>query len=232
MAQKFITRSDLDLLLTEYYKERLKSRLKNRETHKIDYLLTEYISTKLTDFSSNIKFLPAKSFPLTLPLLLLSLPHSVNPSILLASFHNLSHLYFDSVYKVILHHSTITSSSVARIEPSLKQGGKGKVTLIESVSSKDSLKDPSSTSIPIYFRAVMPSPDLPGDLYFEGSNITNFFNSYSRMCINYQVDKQKKIKRLSWYCELFIGKYIETLIRFFGPSWAALQKTLREEYKD
>ena len=114
------------------------------------------------------------------------------------------------------------------MEPSSKQGGKGKVTPTESVSSKD----PSSASIPMYSRAVMPYPGSPGAPYFEGSNITDFLDSYSRMCTDYQVDEQEKIKRLSWYCELFTGKYIETLISSSGTSWAALRKALREEYKD
>ena len=52
------------------------------------------------------------------------------------------------------------------------------------------------------------------------------------MYTDYQVNEQKKIKRLSWYCGPFTGKYIETLISFSGASWAALHKILREEYKD
>lgn len=59
-------------------------------------------------------------------------------------------------------------------------------------------------------------PEAP---YFEGSNITNFFDSYSQMCTEYLVDKCKKIMWLSWYCELFIGKFIGTLIRSLITSW-------------
>ena len=118
------------------------------------------------------------------------------------------------------------------MEQSSKQGVKGKVTPVESISSKDSLKDPSSASIPMYSRAVMPYPGSPGAPFFKGSNITDFLESYSRMCTDYQVDEQEKIKRLSWYCELFTGKYIETLISSSRTSWAAIRKVLREEYKD
>ena len=78
----------------------------------------------------------------------------------------------------------------------------------------------------------MPYPGSFGAPYFEGSNIINFLDSYSRMCTNYQVDEQEKIKRLSRYCELFTGKYIETFISFSGTSWATLRKALRKEYKD
>ena len=41
VAKKVLAQSDLDLVLTEYYKERLESRLKNRETHTNGLILTE-----------------------------------------------------------------------------------------------------------------------------------------------------------------------------------------------
>ena len=215
MAQKFLARSDLDLLLTEYYKERLESQLKNGKTHTTNHILTE--PTELTglrlpiDWTSNIKSSSAKLFPLTPPPSPLSLPPSVNFPTPLVSFNNL-----DPECKVSSSYSTVTLSSIGTIEQTSKQGVKEKLTTVESISSKDSLKDPSSASIPIYSRAVMPYPGSPGAPFFEGSNITDFLESYSRMCTDYQVDKQEKIKRLSCYFELFTGKYIETLISFYG----------------
>ncbi len=247
VVQKIIAQSDLDLLLTKYYKERLESRLKNREDT-IDHIPTDYLSTESTksiestklrtptDCFPIIKPLPEKSFPLTPPpsplSLSLSLPSTVNFLTPLVSSHNLSCSHLDAEHEVSPRLPIVTPSSVDKMESSSKQGEKGKITPTESVSSKDSSKDPSSTSIPIYSRAVMPYSGSPGAPYFEGLNITNFFHSYSRMCSNYQVDKQEKIKRLSWYYELFTGKYIETLISSLGTSWAALCKALREEYKD
>ncbi len=228
VAQKFLARSDFDLLLTEYYKERLESQLKNKKTHTTNHILTE--PTELTglrsttDWTSNIKPSPAKLFSLTSPPSPLSLPPSINFPTLLVSPHNL-----DLERKVSSSYSTVTTLSVGTMEQSSKQGVKGKVTPVESISSKDSLKDPSSSSIPIYSRAVMPYPGSLGAPFFEGFNITDFLESYSRMCTDYQVDEQEKIKRLSWYCELFTGKYIETLISSSGTSWAALCKVLREE---
>ena len=233
VAQKVIAQSDLDLLLAEYYKERLESRLKNRETHTTDHISTELTGLRLpTDWISHKKTAPANSFPLTPPSsplsLSLSLPSTVNSPIPLVSSHNLSCSPIDPEREVSPCLPLVSPSSVDKMEPSSKQGGKGKVTPTESVSSKD----PSSASIPMHSRAVMPYPGSPGAPYFEGSNITDFLDSYSRMCTDYQVDEQEKIKRLSWYCELFTGKYIETLISSSGTSWAALRKALREEYKD
>ena len=240
VAQKFIARSDLDLLPTEYDKERLEPQLKNRETYTIDHIPTEYISTESTelrlptDCPFHIKPLPTKSFPLTPPPspVSLSLPSSVNFPLPLVPSHNPSCPHFDPEREVSSRLPIVTPSSVDKMESSSKQGGKGKVTPTESVSSKDSSKDPSSASIPMYSRAVMPYPGSPGAPFFEGTNITDFLDSYSRMCTDYQVDEQEKIKRLSWYCELFTGKYIETLISSSGTSLATLRKALREEYKD
>ena len=92
------------------------------------------------------------------------------------------------------------------MEKSSKQGVKGKVTPVESISSKDSLKDSSSPPIPIYLRAVMPYSGSPGALFFEGSNIIDFPESYCRICTDYQMDEQEKIKQLFWYFDLFTGK--------------------------
>ncbi len=216
MAQKVLARSDLDLLNTEYYKKRLESQLNNRETYTTDHISTE--STKLTglrlptDCFSNIKLLPAKFFPLTTPLLPLSLTLPIHLFIRPVPSCNHSCLHFDPKRKVSLCHSTITFLSVGTVEQFSKQRVKGKVTPVESISAKDSLKDSSSTSITIYSRAVIPYSGSLKALFFERPNIIDFFESYNRMCTDYQVDKQGKIKRLSLYCGLFTGKYIETLI--------------------
>ncbi len=210
VAQKVLAQSDLDLLLTEYYKERLESQLKNREKYTTDHISTE--STELTglqlltDCSSNIKPLSAKSFLLTLPLLPLSLILSINLSIPPLPSYKHSCLYFDSKREVSPCYSIVTPSSVGTMEQYSKQGVKGKVSPMESISSKDSLKDSSCPSIPIYSRAVMPYPGSPGALFFEESNITDFPENYSRICTDYQVNEQEKIKRLFCFCELFTGK--------------------------
>ena len=183
VAQKFLARSNLDLLLTEYYKERLESQLKNKKTHTTNHILTE--PTELTglrlptDWTFNIKPSPAKLFPLTLPPSPLSLPPSVNFPPPLVSSYNL-----DPERKVSSSYSTVNPSFVGTMEKSSKQGIKGKVTPVESISSKNSLKDLSSASISIYSRAVMPYPGSPEALFFEESNITNFLESYSRMYID------------------------------------------------
>lgn len=113
----------------------------------IDYLLTENKSIESTDYSFNIKPLPAKSFLLTPLLLLLLLPLSVDFFICLVFFYNFFHLFYNSIYKVILHYSIINFLSVAKMELSLKQVKRGKITLTKSVFSKNFLKNPPFASI-------------------------------------------------------------------------------------
>lgn len=116
---------------------------------------------------------------------------------------------------------------------SLKQGVERKVTTpTSSYSFKAFPKNPYSISISIYSQAVIPYPGSLRALFFEESNITNILKSYSCIYINYQVNKQEKIGQLSWYCELFTGKYIKSFISFMGTSWATLHKALHKEYKN
>ena len=143
------------------------------------------------------KTAPTNSFPLTppsLPLFLsLLLPSIVNSPIPFVSSYNLSGFPFDPEQEVSPCLPLVFLSFVDKIEPSSKQGGKRKITPTESVFSKD----PFSASILMYSRAAMPHQGSFGALYFERSNITDFLDSYSRICTDYQVNKQEKIKRLS-----------------------------------
>lgn len=75
-----------------------------------------------------------------------------------------------------------------------------------------------SASTPINSYIVMPYlwvPEIPFD---KGLNDTKFLDRYSRIYIEYWVNDQEKIKKLSWYYEMFPEKYIETLIRSYRTS--------------
>ena len=69
VAQKVLTRSDLDLLLTEYYKKRLESQLKNKEIYMNEDNSTESIVLSLPthlpvpiDWISSLKLSSTKPF--------------------------------------------------------------------------------------------------------------------------------------------------------------------------
>lgn len=180
VTQKIIAQSDLNLLFTKYYKERLKFRLKNSEKNIINHILTDYLLTKLTKSTKSqrrtnyfpiIKLSHKKFFlPISLPLpisLSLSLSSIVNFSIPLVFSHNLFYLDLDLEHKVSPHLAIITSLFVDKMVLFLKQREKKKVTLIESVSLKDSLKDLVSVSILIYSQAVISYPGSFRAPYFE-----------------------------------------------------------------
>ena len=97
VTKKVLAQSDLDLLLTEYYKERLESQLKNRETYMNEDNSTEstilslptHLPVPIDWISSSKPSSTRPPFPLpTLPLSPLSLPSLSTKSIPSASCHN------------------------------------------------------------------------------------------------------------------------------------------------
>lgn len=75
---------------------------------------------------------------------------------------------------------------------------------------------PLTPVIQLPYIFTMPYPGTPGTPFFEGSNITDFLNRYDQMCTDFLVEAKEKIKRLPWYCEIFIGKYIESVTQPSG----------------
>lgn len=67
------------------------------------------------------------------------------------------------------------------VESSMNNTKKSKPILLNSNTSKESIP----VSILICFYIVMPYSGAPKTLFFEGSNVTNFFDQYNQMCINY-----------------------------------------------
>lgn len=92
------------------------------------------------------------------------------------------------------------------------------ITLTGLYSSNTFSKDLSSTFIPIHFGVAMFCLGSAGASFFEGYNVYNILDSYSRICIHYTVNRQEKMKQLRLYCELFTGKYIKTFIRSLRTS--------------
>ncbi len=48
--------------------------------------------------------------------------------------------------------------------------------------------------------------------FFNRRNITHFLDLYDQFCSDYRLSECEKIYWLPWYCEFFIGKYVEILI--------------------
>lgn len=86
--------------------------------------------------------------------------------------------------------------------------------------------------IQIPYIMAMLYPGTPGTTFFKGgSNVTDFLNRYELMCTNFRVEEKGKIRKLPSYCEMFIGKYFESVIRPFVIIWTAIRKTLQSRYK-
>lgn len=79
---------------------------------------------------------------------------------------------------------------------------------------------------------AMPYCRTPGTFFFEGSNVADFFTWYEFLFIDFQMEEKEKIHRLPLYCEIFIGKYIESMIRSPEITWSAICKVLQSQYKD
>ena len=211
VAKKVLAKCDLDLVLTEYYKERLESRLKNRERHTkkpVPNKLTEPTGLQLpTDWTPCTKPSPLKPsfFPPSPPPSPLSLsPHIVPlPSTLPTVSSSLSQTHSSSLFL----HCPSTELFVSEMTDITED----KKTTEEGTSTPGSI--PLAPVIQMPYIMAMPYPGTPGTPFFEGANITDFLNRYELMCTDFRVEEKEKIRRLPLYCEMFIGKYIESVIR-------------------
>ena len=66
--------------------------------------------------------------------------------------------------------------------------------------------------------------------FFNRQNITHFLNLYDQFCSDYRLSECEKLYWLPWYCEFFIVKYFEILIK--GADWTSVRSILRRMYKD
>jgi hypothetical protein len=48
--------------------------------------------------------------------------------------------------------------------------------------------------------------------FFDEYNITKFLNRYANLCLNYNLEKEEKIRRLSRYCDFINKQYIQIVI--------------------
>lgn len=240
VAAKFLANYDLNLLLTEYYKEKLESQLKNGNIQTYPYIT----SAKLTNISRLNLSTDPKTYNkpsdlrpffctlLTPPFSPIPTPITLSNSLSISCPCLSSHFFplfqlspdvktFDIAKDISISARTMFESSMENTDGS-----------ISMLSNPNFSKESMPASIPVYSHMVMPYPGTPKTPFFEGSNVTNFLDRHCQMCTDYRVDKQEKMKRLLWYCGMFTKKYIETFISSSGTFWTALRKVLREKYKD
>ena len=118
VTQKVLAFSDLNLLLTEYYKERLNLQSKNeKRIHMTDQTSTKLTQPQLpTNWTSRTNLLSATLFFLIpLPSTLLLSP-SVNFPTPFASYYNSSCLCLNLEHNICPGHSAVTLSLIGTME--------------------------------------------------------------------------------------------------------------------
>ena len=227
LGAKILADCDTELVLEEYYKERLETRLKKKK-EKTEKQSTATDPPRLNllqyqNFREKPSLTRPDSYPLPTP------PSSpITPPFTDSSCFCYCHLA-DCIGKFIPGPAIPNSRAMTDSDkPS-------QATPVDSDSMEpESAANPASSLLfqLSYPPIVMPYQGSPGTLFFEGANISDFLDRYSRMCSDYRISEKEKIRRLPWYCEMFTGKYIETLIGTSGTTWSTLRKVLREEYRD
>ncbi len=67
---------------------------------------------------------------------------------------------------------------------------------------------------------------------FDEYNITEFHDRYANLCQNYDLEKEKKIRRLLRYCDFINEQYVRVVVNANVFDWKELCKTLCKDYKN
>lgn len=203
----------------------MKSKLKNRKINTIDHILIDYLLIKQTKFwlltncTSSIKPLPAKSLTLISLSLLLSLflllLSTINFFIPLISSHNLFCYHLNPKYKVLFYFPIITLSSVYKMKSFSKYRRKKKVIPIEWVFFKDFLKKPYPTSISWYFWAMIPFQAHFGLLILRGSTLPIFLIVIVKCVL---ITKSTNMRKLNGLVGI-ISYLLTSILRYLSVFW-------------
>ncbi len=68
--------------------------------------------------------------------------------------------------------------------------------------------------------------------FFDDYNITKFFDRYANLCLNYDLEEKKKIRRLFRYCDFINEQYVRAMINANVFEWKDFCKTFCKDYKD
>jgi hypothetical protein len=67
---------------------------------------------------------------------------------------------------------------------------------------------------------------------FDEYNITKFLDRYVDLCLNYDLEKEKKIRRLFRYCDFINEQYVRVVINANVFEWKEFCKILCRDYKN
>jgi hypothetical protein len=79
---------------------------------------------------------------------------------------------------------------------------------------------------------IMLASEIFKTFLFDEYNITKFLDRYADLCLNYDLEKEKKIRRLFRYCDFINEQYVRIVINANVFEWKEFCKTLCKNYKD
>jgi hypothetical protein len=79
---------------------------------------------------------------------------------------------------------------------------------------------------------IMFASETSETLFFDEYNITKFLDWYADLCLNYDLEKKEKIRRLLCYCDFINEQYVRVVINANVFEWKEFCKTLCKDYKN
>ena len=74
-------------------------------------------------------------------------------------------------------------------------------------------------------------PEVPDALWFKGKNITDFLKAFNNMCDDHSIESIEQLKKVCYYCERYIHKYVCSLVDLKKNNWESFKKLLIKKYK-
>ena len=189
MAKKVLAQFNLDLVLTEYYKDQLESQLKNRETSINDDNLTKSTaSTIQTHLSVSIDWIPLAKPSLLRPFFPLLIPPSSplslpSLSIQAISFVSYCHNHTCPNTPLSIAGLTFSESSLSIyffVNTNTREVNQ-EVMAANNPNTENTLTQPLFQALYIM---PMPYRGAPGSPFFEKANVSKFLKRLKNMCDN------------------------------------------------
>jgi CRISPR/Cas system-associated protein Cas5 (RAMP superfamily) len=79
---------------------------------------------------------------------------------------------------------------------------------------------------------IMSASKISRTSFFDEYNVIEFLNRYVDLCQNYDLEKEKKIRRLFRYCDFINEQYVRVVVNANVFDWKEFYKTLCKNYKN
>ncbi len=79
---------------------------------------------------------------------------------------------------------------------------------------------------------IMSASEISRTFFFDEYNVIEFLDQYADLCQNYDLEEEKKIRRLFRYCDFINEQYVRVVVNANVFDWKKLCKTLCKDYKN